>query len=150
MEPTASEGTQQTGTAASVQPGVVVVRTPAEIMSRQHLPYFVGISGQTAGATGISMNLIAIPPGGEADPHLHQGHETAIYLLEGRVESRYGPGLRESLICEAGDFIFIAANVPHQPINLSTTQPARAIVARTDPNEQESVLHYDPNTDATT
>jgi uncharacterized RmlC-like cupin family protein len=135
------------GQQASERAGVVVVRTPAEIMSRQLLPYFVGISEQTAGAKGISMNLIVIPPGAAAEPHLHPGHETAIYVLEGRADTRYGPGLRESVICEAGDFVFIAANVPHQPTNLSATQPVRAIVARTDANEQESVIPYDASTD---
>ena len=130
---------------ADPEPSVVIVRPPAETMSRQRLPYFVGISEATAGAKGISMNLIVIPPGGAAEPHLHRGYETAIYLLKGRVETRYGPGLRQSRITEEGDFVFIAANVPHQPVNLSDTETALAIVARNDPNEQESVVLYDPN-----
>ena len=124
--------------------GIVTVRPSAETMTRQHLPNYVGISEATAGATGISMNLVIIPPGGAAQPHLHRGYETAIYLLKGRVETRYGPGLRESVINEEGDFIFIPANVPHQPINLSKSEPAYGIVARNDPNEQESVVTYDP------
>ncbi len=114
-------------------------------MGRQQLPYFVGISGATAGATGISMNMIVIPPGGAADPHIHQGYETAIYILKGRAVTRYGAGLKEEAITEEGDFIFIGANVPHQPVNLSATEPVYAIVARNDPNEQEHVVHYDPN-----
>jgi uncharacterized RmlC-like cupin family protein len=93
------------------------------------------------------MNLVVIPPGGAAQPHMHRGYETAIYLLEGRVETRYGAGLRKSVIHEAGDFIFIPADVPHQPVNLSATQPAKALVARNDPNEQESVVVYDPSTE---
>jgi len=123
---------------------IVTVRPSDEVLSRQKLPYFVGISEATAGARGISMNLIVIPPGGAAQPHLHRGYETAIYLLQGRVETRFGPGLSKSIINEAGDFIFIPANLPHQPVNLSETEPARAIVARNDPNEQESVVPYDP------
>jgi uncharacterized RmlC-like cupin family protein len=39
--------------------GIVVVRPASWTMSRQRLP--VGISGSTAGAKNISMNLIAIP-----------------------------------------------------------------------------------------
>jgi uncharacterized RmlC-like cupin family protein len=92
------------------------------------------------------MNMIVIPPGGAADAHLHRGYETAIYVLEGRVQTFYGPGLKESTMNQAGDFIFIPADVPHQPVNLSDTEPAKAIVARNDPNEQESVEHY-PNAD---
>ena len=37
---------------------------------------------------------------------------------------------------------------PHQPFNLSQTDWAEAIVARTDPNEQESVVPYEPGGDA--
>jgi hypothetical protein len=60
--------------------GVVVVRPATEIMSRQQLPYYVGISEATAGAKNISMNLIIIPPAGAAEPHLHKGYESAIIL----------------------------------------------------------------------
>jgi len=125
---------------------IITVRPDEEAMSRQRLPYFIGISEQSAGAMGISMNLIVIPPGGAADAHLHRGYETAIYILEGRVQTFYGPGLQESTINQAGDFMFIPANIPHQPVNLSNTEPAKAIVARNDPNEQESVEPY-PNAD---
>jgi uncharacterized RmlC-like cupin family protein len=132
----------------SVNRDVVLVRPEAEIISRQRLGQFVGISGETAGATGISMNLVVIPPGGAAEPHLHRGYETAIYVLQGEVDTRYGPGLRQSLIARAGDFLFIGPDVPHQPVNLSQTEPAKALVARNDPNEQESVMPYDPASDS--
>ena len=125
--------------------GLVVVRPDVDTMSRQGLPHFVGISEATAGASGISMNLVVIPPGAAAEPHLHVGHETAIYHLEGRVEVRFGPGLRQSVNCMAGDFVFIAPGVPHQPVNQSRSQAARVIVARTDANEQESVVSYRPH-----
>lgn len=127
---------------------IITIRPQETTMTRQQLPNFVGISAATTGARHLSMNMVVIPPGGAAQPHVHQGYETAIYLLSGRVETRYGPGLRDSVINEAGDFIFIPADVPHQPVNLSATEPARAIVARNDPNEQESVVMYDPMSEA--
>jgi uncharacterized RmlC-like cupin family protein len=121
-------------------PGVVVVRPPGAIPTRQGLPAFVGVSRATTGATGLAMNLVEIPPGAAAEPHAHVGFETAIYLLEGRVETRYGERLEQRTTSAAGDFIFIAPGVPHQPRNLSDTLPARAIVARNTPVEQESVV----------
>jgi uncharacterized RmlC-like cupin family protein len=123
---------------------IVTVRADAETLTRQRLPYFVGISKATAGAQGISMNLVVIPPGGSAEPHFHRDCETAIYLLKGRVETRYGQGLQQSVVNEAGDFLFIPPGVPHQPQNLDSTEPAHALVARNDPNEQENVVLYDP------
>lgn len=125
-------------------PTVVAVRPDSEVLTSQRLPYFVGISSATAGSGGLSMHLVVIPPGGMSAPHLHRGHETAIYVLAGRVETRYGPGLRDSVISCAGDFLFIPPDVPHQAINLSADEPARAIVARNDPAEQDKVVPYDP------
>jgi uncharacterized RmlC-like cupin family protein len=128
-------------------PDIVTVRPARETLTRQQLPYFVGISEQTAGTTGISMNLVVIPPGAAAKPHFHKDFETAIFILKGRVETRYGKGLKQSVINETGDFLFIPPGMPHQPRNLSTTEAAQAIVARNDPNEQENVVMYDPDLD---
>ena len=122
---------------------IVTVRPDTTVGSKQKLSMFVGISGPTAGATKLCLYKVMIPPGGRAEAHSHAGHETAIYLLKGRVETFFGEGLRQSVINEAGDFIFIPPDLPHQPVNLSDTEFAEAIVARTDPNEQESVVLYD-------
>ena len=122
---------------------ITVVRSDrATITSTQRLPYFIGVSADTVGARGLSMHMVVIPPGARAQPHMHQGYETAIYVLEGRVETRYGAQLSESVISEAGDFLFVPPDVPHEAINLSDTEPARAIVARNDANEQERVVPY--------
>ncbi|MDQ2696020.1 MAG: cupin domain-containing protein [Pseudomonadota bacterium] len=142
-------GTGQIAVAADqpAEPQVVTVRPPAGTTSRQSLAGFVGISRQTAGAQGLSLNLVIIPPGGAAKPHQHQGYEAAIYILQGRVETRYGRGLKQSVINQAGDFLYIPPDLPHQPRNLSDSEPAMAIVARTSAEEQESAVHYDPAAD---
>lgn len=106
---------------------------------KQGLDYFSGISAETAGAQGICLHILSMPPGAEAKPHFHAAHETAIYMLEGAAEFRHGPKLEHLDRVEAGDFIYIPAGVPHQPFN-PTQQVARALIARTDPNEQESVV----------
>lgn len=121
---------------------IVTVRVGAGKASKQGVPIFPGISGQTVGAKGISMLRIVIPPGAQAEAHIHKGFETAVYVIQGRVETRYGAGLKKSVVNVTGDFVFIPADLPHQPRNLSKTEPAIAIVVRTDPNEQESVEIY--------
>ena len=123
---------------------VTVIKEGVAIDAKQEIPYFVGVSARTTGASGISMQRVVIPPGGMAKAHIHLGFESAIYILQGRVEMRYGPGLRESVINGPGEFIYIPANVPHQPRNLSDTEPAIAIVARNDADDQEHVIPYDP------
>jgi uncharacterized RmlC-like cupin family protein len=123
---------------------VQAIRPSREVQTLQRLPYFVGVSGETVGAQGLSMHLVVIPPGASSEPHAHRGYETSIYVLEGRVETRYGPGLAQTVISEAGDFLYIPAGVPHEATNLSATEPARAIVARNDPAEQDNVVPYRP------
>ncbi|ARN22284.1 cupin domain-containing protein [Piscinibacter gummiphilus] len=115
------------------------LRPDREVLTRQRLPYFVGISGDTVGATGLSMHLVVISPGARADPHLHVGYETGIYVLEGKVLTRWGPALENEVVSEAGDFLFVPPGVPHEAINLSATAPARAVVARNHPAEQDLV-----------
>ena len=124
---------------------IITVRPMETTGTKQQLPSFVGISEKTAGSSGLCMHKIVIPPGGAAVPHIHDGYETAIYVIKGRAKTLYGEGLTESVINEAGDFIFIPANVPHQPINLSDSEEVVAIVSRNDPNEQESVITYNVN-----
>lgn len=126
---------------------IVTVRPTEEVMSKQRLPYFFGVSEETSGARGISMSLVVIPPGGAAEPHYHRGFETAIYMLEGSVETRYGKGLRQRVTHRPGDFLFIPPGVPHQPVNLSDREPARAIVARNHPSTNEDVVFYDPGSE---
>ena len=125
-------------------PTVRAIRPDRSVQTLQRLPYFIGVSGHTVGASGLSMHLVVIPPGARAEPHIHVGYETGIYVIEGRVETRYGEGLTESVISEAGDFLFVPPGVPHEAINLSATEPARAIVARNDPAEQDKVVPYRP------
>lgn len=87
------------------------------------------------------MHLLEMPPGAKAHPHYHDSHETAIYMLEGEAEFRHGATLENVDRVVAGDFIYIPAGVPHQPYN-PTESRAVAVIARTDPNEQESVVLY--------
>jgi uncharacterized RmlC-like cupin family protein len=127
-------------TSAKLQP----LRPDREIVTKQKLPYFVGISGQTVGASGLSMHLVVIPPGARSDPHIHVGHETGIYVLEGTVRTRWGADLENEIVSQAGDFLFVPPGVPHEAINLSATEPARAVVARNHPAEQDLVEPYAP------
>ena len=123
---------------------VCAIRPDREVLTRQKLPYFIGVSGQTTDSRGLSMHMVVIPPGARSEPHRHRGYETAIYVIAGRVETRYGEGLRQSVISETGDFLFVPPDVPHEAINLSATEPARAIVARNDPAEHDKVEPYTP------
>lgn len=123
---------------------IITVRPQGTHLSKQQLPNFEGISASTAGSKHLCMHLVVIPPGGKAVAHYHDGFETVIYVIKGKAETRYGKNLEHSSVNEAGNFLFIPPNLPHQPVNLSDTEQVIAVVARNDPNEQESVVVYDP------
>ena len=117
-----------------------VLRASAPFVGKQGFSYAPAISAQTVGASAIHMQLLTIPPGGRAKAHKHEAHETAIYVLSGEAAMYFGDRLEQHLISRAGDFVYIPANVPHLPYNLSSTEPCTAVISRTDPNEQESVV----------
>lgn len=115
-----------------------LVRAQDPFTGKQGLQYAVGISAETVGATGINLQLVTIAPGAKAKTHMHVGHETAIYALTGTSHVWYGPQLEEHATVSPGDFFYVPPGVPHQPYN-SSQEPAVVLVARTDPNDQESV-----------
>jgi uncharacterized RmlC-like cupin family protein len=117
-----------------------VIRAGTPFTGKQGFSYAPAISAETVQASAIHMQLLTIPPGGRAKAHKHEAHETAIYVLSGETAMFYGERLEHHLVSRPGDFVYIPANVPHLPYNLSKTEPCLAVVSRTDPNEQESVV----------
>ena len=117
-----------------------VIQTGQTYAGKQAFTYFAGVSAENCGARGICMHLLTIPPGQRAKTHYHESHETAIYVISGEAGMWYGEKLEEYLDCRAGDFLYIPAGMPHLPYNPSDSQPCTAVIARTDPNEQERVV----------
>jgi uncharacterized RmlC-like cupin family protein len=92
------------------------------------------------GSTGLWFGTVTVPPGGRTVAHFHESHETAIYLISGdEMEMYSGERLEVKEVCRPGDYLYIPAGLPHVAVNRSQ-MPARAVLARTDPNEQESVV----------
>jgi uncharacterized RmlC-like cupin family protein len=117
-----------------------IVRAGQGYEGKQALAYGAGISAESAGSHGLCLHTLVIPPGGRGKAHLHENHESAIYVIDGEAEMWWGEGLAHHDVVHAGDFAYIPAGVPHLPANRSGTASVTAVVARTDPNEQESVL----------
>jgi uncharacterized RmlC-like cupin family protein len=109
-------------------------------IGKQGLHYNVAIAAETVGAKALHMQLVTIPPGGRAYAHKHATHETAIYALSGTSGMWYGERLEHHVVVEPGNFLYIPADMPHLPYNPSATEPVVALIARTDPHEQESVV----------
>ena len=104
------------------KPTCRVASAAAEFMGKQGHFLAPGISAQSAGAQGINLQIAIIPHGGRSKAHKHEQHETAICVLSGESGMWYGERLEQHLVAKAGDFLYVPANMPHLPYNMSDTR----------------------------
>lgn len=100
--------------------------------------FAAGISKQSAGSKALCLHRLVLPPATRGRPHFHAGHESAIFITAGTVEVWHGMSLAEHVVLQAGDYIYIPPDIPHLPVNTGRCDMI-ALVARTDPDEQEGV-----------
>lgn len=123
-----------------MKPTCRILRDEKTFMAKTGLPYRFGLTQETVGSKGLSMHVISIPPGDRALAHMHVGHESMLYVISGEAETFFGEKLENRVTVRAGDLQYVPAGCPHLSVNLSKTNPCIGVVARTDPNEQESVV----------
>ncbi len=70
-----------------------------------------GVAASTCGARGVWMGEITNAPGFRSGVHHHGDVESAIYVLSGSMRVRWGDGMAQEADAEAGDFIYVPANV---------------------------------------
>jgi uncharacterized RmlC-like cupin family protein len=144
--------TTQASTLAAQRPATnglksVVVKAGSRYRSEQGSEYEPGVSAETTGAQVLFLGMVSLPPGGRTRAHVHERHETALYMLGGdSIELWTGEELQHCEIVKPGDFAFIPANVLHVAVNRSE-QPAVFIASRNEPTAQESLVLY-PEMDA--
>jgi uncharacterized RmlC-like cupin family protein len=116
-----------------------IIRPGGSFSGRQGLDYGAGISAESAGARAICMHRLTLPPGVRATAHLHEHHESAIYVISGHADFWSGPRLEHHGVVGPGDFLHIPAGVPHLPANTGS-EVVEAVISRSDPHDQESVV----------
>jgi uncharacterized RmlC-like cupin family protein len=93
------------------------------------------ISQATTGATNIYMGVFRVPAGAQSRPHYHENCESAVYMLAGRLEVRWGDQLEETVEIGPGDMVYVPPRETHLLRNLSESDPAEYVVARDSPTE---------------
>jgi uncharacterized RmlC-like cupin family protein len=117
-----------------------VVRGGPGYRAEQGSDYEAGVSAETTGSRSIWLGMISLPPGGRTRAHVHEHHETALYMLSGNeMELWTGDQLQHRDIVRAGDYIFIPANVLHVAVN-RCAESAVFIGSRNEATAQESVV----------
>ena len=69
---------------------VIVIRAGGSYDGKQGITLATGVSSRSAGARGLCLHLVTIPPGTRGVPHVHDGHESAIYTVSGET---WQPGI---------------------------------------------------------
>ena len=93
------------------------------------------VSQATTGATNIYMGVFRVPAGAQSRPHYHESCESAVYMLSGRLEVRWGDHLEQTVTIEHGDMVYVPPRETHILQNLSDSEPAEYVVARDSPTE---------------
>ena len=119
--------------------GVKVVRPGGTYEGAQGFVYGAGASRQTGGAQNSCMNVLPMPDGRQARVHYHDRIETIAYLLDGSCWVFYGPELEHRADLDAGDQIYIPADVVHAPCNRSGA-PCTWLVVHSSGSDQEGIV----------
>lgn len=93
------------------------------------------VSQATTGASNIYMGVFRVPAGAQSRPHYHDHCESAVYMLHGHLNVRWGEELEHSLALEPGDMVYVPPRETHLLENPSETEPAEYVVARDAPEE---------------
>ncbi len=121
--------------------GISVLRGGGNQREWNNITYQQGLSAKNVGATSLSINVATVPPGGIAYAHIHDGFEVMLFIVRGRVRHAFGDGLKQSVVNEAGDFIYIKPGVPHEVFNIGD-EPLVAFVARSAADEWDRIVPY--------
>jgi uncharacterized RmlC-like cupin family protein len=100
------------------------------------------ISQRSAGASGIYMGVFRVPPGSRSRPHYHEHCETAVYMLGGTLQVRWGDRLEHELSLEPGDLVYVPPRETHVLENLDAQRPAEYVAARNSPHEDAVVVPW--------
>jgi uncharacterized RmlC-like cupin family protein len=125
----------------------MVVNGGAGYRAEQGSDYQPGVSAETVGSQVIWLGMITLPAGARTKAHVHEHHETALYMTGGDVMELWtGDELEHCESVRPGDYIYIPANVLHVAVNRGSS-PAVFIGARNEATAQESVVLH-PEMDA--
>jgi uncharacterized RmlC-like cupin family protein len=104
----------------------------------QRLSYAPGVTAATSGVQRLCLTSAELPAGARSACHLHREIESAGFVASGLVDFWWGNQLEEHAVMEAGDFAYIAPDVPHVVGNAGR-EPALIVVAHSAPSDQDGI-----------
>ena len=92
------------------------------------------VGPERMGAEHIRLKITEYQPGFTHKLHMHPTQEEVIFVLDGRgiTETR-----EDKVEIGPGSVVFVPAGVYHATVNLSATEPLRAVIVKSPPDDQE-------------
>src|SRR3954453_977823 len=109
-----------------------VVKAGTRYRSEQGSDYDPGVSAETVGSKVLFLGLVTIPPGSRTRAHVHERHETALYVVSGELEMWTGDRLQHREIAGEGDYIYIGQRASCRGQSRRGTGRLRGYPQRTD------------------
>jgi uncharacterized RmlC-like cupin family protein len=81
------------------------------------------------------MGVFRVPAGAQSRPHYHESCESAVYMLSGSLEVKWGDQLEQTVTLGPGDMVYVPPRETHLLTNLSDAEAAEYVVARDSPTE---------------
>jgi len=92
------------------------------------------VGPERMGSENVMVKITQYEPGHSHKPHMHPTQEEVIFVLEGR-------GMTESdedkIEIGPGSVVFVPAGTYHATINMSDTEPLRAVIIKSPPGDEE-------------
>lgn len=83
---------------------------------------------QALAEEGIWAGVVRTEPGMFSGWHHHNDHDSYFYVLSGRVRMEFGPGGRQVLEAEPGDWMHVPKDTVHRESNPSSEESWLALV----------------------
>ncbi len=92
------------------------------------------VGPERMGSENIRLKITEYQPGYSHKLHMHPTQEEVIFVLEGRgiTETK-----EDKIEIGPGSVVFVPAGVYHATLNLSNTEPLRAVIVKSPPDDEE-------------
>jgi uncharacterized RmlC-like cupin family protein len=92
------------------------------------------VGPERMGSEHIRLKITEYEPGYSHKLHMHPTQEEVIFVLEGRGVTETA---EDKIEIGPGSVVFVPAGLFHATVNLSSTEPLRAVIVKSPPADQE-------------
>jgi len=92
------------------------------------------VGPERMGSEKIRLKITEYQPGYSHKLHMHPAQEEVVFVLEGRgvTETK-----EDKIEIGPGSVVFVPAGVYHATVNLSRTEPLKAVIVKSPPDDEE-------------